>query len=96
MAHGAIDEVIRRLGIRSIVEVLPILGVGLNNDNEVYRQGVCVAISDVINLAGSDQILFYVEDLIPVLQKILCDPSSAVRKAAAETFVRLYNFIGEK
>ncbi len=75
-------------------EIIPILEKGLQSDQSDQRQGVCVGLSEIMGSTSREQVIAYIDSVVPTVRKALCDPLPEVREAAATTFDNLHNTIG--
>eukprot|EP00735_Rhodelphis_limneticus_P006871 TRINITY_DN1932_c0_g1::TRINITY_DN1932_c0_g1_i1::g.23049::m.23049 TRINITY_DN1932_c0_g1::TRINITY_DN1932_c0_g1_i1::g.23049 ORF type:complete len:2717 (+),score=940.13,sp/F4I893/ILA_ARATH/35.18/0.0,HEAT/PF02985.17/1.4e+03,HEAT/PF02985.17/1.4e+03,HEAT/PF02985.17/1.9e+03,HEAT/PF02985.17/67,HEAT/PF02985.17/6.2e+03,HEAT/PF02985.17/34,HEAT/PF02985.17/3.3e+03,HEAT/PF02985.17/0.11,HEAT/PF02985.17/0.013,HEAT/PF02985.17/0.069,HEAT/PF02985.17/1.4e+03,HEAT/PF02985.17/0.012,HEAT/PF02985.17/8e+03,HEAT/PF02985.17 len=96
MASRALGELVKKMGEKVVPEVIPFLQQGLRSPDDVTRQGVCLALSEVMGSAGRQQVIHFADQFIPTLRHALCDSSAQVRSAAAETFGILHRIIGTR
>jgi len=89
-----VGEVVRKLGERVLPDIFPILEAELASPSASTREGVCLGMSEIMASTTRDTVANYTESLIPAIRRALCDPSEAVREAAARTFVELHGNIG--
>ena len=68
---------------------------GTGSESTQERQGVCIGLSEIIQQTSRDQVLLYMESILPTVQNSLCDPDSDVRAAAALTFDSLHSAVGK-
>ncbi len=67
---------------------------GTESQSTQERQGVCIGLSEIIQQTSRDQVLLYMESLLPTVQSLLCDADPSVRAAAALTFDSLHSAVG--
>jgi HEAT repeat protein len=96
MAGKALGDLVRKLGERVLPEIIPILERGLENVGSDTRQGICLAMTEVIGSASKQQLTQFINQLIPPLRRALCDPEDDVRQAAGTAFDLLYKMAGSK
>lgn len=96
VAARTLGDLVRKLGDRVLPEIIPILEKGLDSEESDQRQGVCVGLSEIMSSTSREQVLAYVDSVVPTVRKALCDPLEDVRVAAAQTFDQLHNTIGHK
>ncbi|CAH9129951.1 unnamed protein product [Cuscuta epithymum] len=94
VAGRALGELVRKLGERVLPLIIPILSQGLNNSNPGKRQGVCIGLSEVMASAGKNQLLHFMDKLIPTIRAALCDSMPEVRESAGLAFSTLYKSAG--
>lgn len=68
---------------------------GLDSPETQERQGVCIGLSEIIQQTSRDNVLLYVDSLLPTIRNALCDKEPDVRAAAAQTFDSLHSTVGE-
>ncbi|KAI6654794.1 EIF-2-alpha kinase activator GCN1 [Oopsacas minuta] len=91
-----LGDLVRKLGERIIVEVLPILHNRLGSDDPLERQGVCVGLSELLRSTSRDQMLTHVDPIISTVNSALCDPDKMVRGAGAIAFNSLHALLGPR
>ena len=94
VAARTLGDLVRKLGERVLPEVIPMLEQGLQSEEPRERQGVCIGLSEIVQQTSRDNVLLYVESLLPTVRRALCDPEEEVRAAAATTFDSLHTTIG--
>ena len=78
-----------------LLQVIPMLEKGLDSPETQERQGVCIGLSEIIQQTSRDNVLLYVDSLLPTIRNALCDKEPDVRAAAAQTFDSLHSTVGE-
>lgn len=96
VAARTLGDLVRKLGERVLPEVIPMLKEGLNSETTQERQGVCIGLSEIIQQTSRDNILLYMNSILPTVQSALCDQQNDVRAAAALTFDSLHSTVGEE
>ena len=84
VAARTLSELVRKLGESVLSEIVPILEKGLDSSESGTRQGVCIALSEIMSTAGKMQIIDFMDSIIPAVRKALVDESAEVREAAAQ------------
>lgn len=95
VAARTLGDLVRKLGERVLPEVIPMLEEGLKSETAQERQGVCIGLSEIIQQTSRDNVLLYMESLLPTVRNALCDERSEVRAAAAMTFDSLHTTVGK-
>lgn len=96
MAARTLGDLVKKLGERVLPEIIPILEDGLRSNRSDQRQGVCIGLSEIIASTHRDMVPTFVPSLIPTVRRALQDPLPEVREAAARTFDRLHQCLGNK
>lgn len=96
VAARTLGDLVRKLGERVLPEVIPMLEEGLASESTQEREGVCIGLSEIIQQTSRDNVLVYMESLLPTVQSALCDKQLEVRAAAAMTFDSLHSTVGER
>jgi hypothetical protein len=96
IAGNALGELIRKAGDGVLASLLPTLEEGLHSTDTDAKQGICMALKELISAASVEQLEDYEKTLIQVVRSALVDPSSDVREAAAEAFDSLQEVLGKK
>ena len=91
-----LGDLVRKLGERIIVEVLPILHTKLSSDDPLERQGVCVGLSELLRSTSKDQMLAHVDPIISTVNSALCDSDRMVREAGGVAFNSLHALLGPR
>ncbi|TQD73975.1 hypothetical protein C1H46_040492 [Malus baccata] len=73
VAGRSLGELVRKLGERVLPWIIPILSQGLKDSDVGKRQGVCIGLSEVMAGAGKNQLLSFMDELIPTIRTALLD-----------------------
>jgi hypothetical protein len=96
IAGNALGELIRKAGEGVLATLLPTLEEGLHSTDVQSRQGICIALRDVISSSSSEALADYEKALIATVRVALVDSDTEVREAAAEAFDALQRLFGKK
>ena len=97
IAGNALGEVIRKAGEGVLAALLPLLEEGLQSSTDAdNRQGICIALREVVIAASPDAIEDYEKKLISIVRIALVDSDADVREAAAESFDSLQQVFGKR
>ena len=96
IAGNALGELIRKAGDGVLATLLPTLEEGLHTTDTDAKQGICIALRELISAASPEQLEDYEKTLIQVVRTALVDPDADVREAAAEAFDALQQILGKK
>jgi hypothetical protein len=97
IAGNALGELIRKAGEGVLSTLLPTLEEGLQTSTDTdARQGICIALRELIASASPDILEEYEKTLNSVIRTALVDLDPDVREAAAEAFDALQRTSGKK
>ncbi|KAL8868779.1 MAG: hypothetical protein Q9174_004758, partial [Haloplaca sp. 1 TL-2023] len=97
IAGNALGELIRKAGEGVLASLLPTLEEGLQTSTDSdHKQGICMALREIISSASQDALEDYEKTLIAVVRVALVDSDDEVREAAAEAFDSLQKMFGKK
>jgi hypothetical protein len=97
IAGNALGELIRKAGEGVLSTLLPTLEEGLQTNTDAdARQGICIALRELISASAPDALEDYEETLISVVRTALVDQDNDVREAAAEAFDSLQKILGKR
>ncbi|KAL8974279.1 MAG: hypothetical protein Q9197_001482 [Variospora fuerteventurae] len=97
IAGNALGELIRKAGEGVLASLLPTLEEGLQTSTDPdHKQGICMALREIISSASQDALEDYEKILISVVRVALVDSDDEVRDAAAEAFDSLQKMFGKK
>lgn len=95
IAAATLGEVVRRVGANALSQLLPTLEESLISSDTDAKQGICIAVTALIDSASEDALLKYQSIFIKIIRDALVDPSSGVREAAAQAFEALQEKLGK-
>ncbi|KAF2012274.1 ARM repeat-containing protein [Aaosphaeria arxii CBS 175.79] len=96
IAGNALGELIRKAGEGVLATLLPTLEEGLHTTDTDAKQGICIALRELIASASPEVLEDYEKTLIQVVRTALVDPNTEVREAAAEAFDALQQILGKR
>lgn len=96
IASNAFGELIRRAGDNVLSTVLPTLEEGLQTTDVDAKQGICLALKELISSASEEALEDHEKTLVSVVRTALTDSDDDVREAAAEAFDSLQQIIGKR
>ncbi|KAJ4359251.1 translational activator of GCN4 [Ascochyta clinopodiicola] len=96
IAGNALGELMRKSGDGVLATLLPTLEEGLHTTDTDAKQGICIALRELISAAAPEQLEDYEKTLIQVVRTALVDSDEDVRDAAAEAFDALQQIFGKK
>ncbi|KAK4692665.1 hypothetical protein P7C71_g4584, partial [Lecanoromycetidae sp. Uapishka_2] len=97
IAGAALGELIRKAGEGVLASLLPTLEEGLLSSTDTdNKQGICIALREIIFSASPEALEDYEKTLISVVRIALVDADDEVRETAAEAFDSLQRILGKK
>ncbi|KAK7204005.1 armadillo-type protein [Myxozyma melibiosi] len=93
-ASQTLSELVRRFGDSLLTQVLPTLESGLFSSDSDAKQGICVALSELIEATPMNVLEVHENTLIGFIRGALVDSDASVREAAAQTFDTLQETFG--
>ena len=96
IAGNALGELMRKSGDGVLATLLPTLEEGLHSTDTDAKQGICIALRELISAATPEQLEDYEKTLVQVVRTALVDSDEDVRDAAAEAFDALQQIFGKK
>lgn len=95
IAAQTLGELVRRAGANSMAQILPSLQESAHNNDSDAKQGVCIAVKELIESTSHDTVVNYQEIFVDILRTTLVDASTSVREAAANAFDSFQDVIGK-
>lgn len=95
IAATTLGEVVRRVGANALSQLLPSLEDALVSGDTDAKQGICIALTELINSASEEALQTHQEVFIRIVRASLVDSSAEVRRAAAHAFEALQNHLGK-
>lgn len=95
IAAQTLGEMIRRIGANALAQLLPTLEESLHNSDVEARQGICIAINELILSTQLTGLVEYQDVFIRIIRGALVDPSVGVRTVAAQAFENLQDQLGK-
>ena len=89
LAARCLGEIVQKLGEFVIPHVLDVLNNGLQNDDPIIRQVVCIGFVQVLSNCSSSVLKTWGEQFLASLKTSICDDDEHVREAAAEALTLL-------
>jgi len=88
----ALGELVRKMGDRVLGRLLPILRAAADDPlaSAATRRGVVLGLGEVVECASRAQLAEHLGEILPPIQKALCDPDARVREAAGAAFGVLF------
>ena len=81
-ASRCLGEVVRKLGERVLISVLPIMKEGLKHKLAEHREGVALGLAEILSAATDGQLEDHYGVIVPTVRDALCDEDEKVRDAA--------------
>lgn len=95
IAAQTLGETVRRVGANALSQLLPTLKESFIYGDNDARQGVCIALLELIKSSQDDDLQKYQDTFMQIVRDALTDPSSDVRLAAAAAFEALHERLGK-
>jgi hypothetical protein len=96
IAGNALGELIKKAGEGVLSTLLPTLEEGLATTDVDAKQGICIALRELIVSASPDALEDHEKTLVSVVRIALVDNDEDVREAAAEAFDSLQKVLGKR
>ncbi|KAK9447374.1 armadillo-type protein [Limtongia smithiae] len=93
-ASSTLSDLVRRFGDNLLTQFLPILEDGMYSNDADTKQGICVALSELIESAPLNVLEIHESALVAFVRGALVDPDMSVREAAAHAFDALQESLG--
>ncbi|KAH3663930.1 hypothetical protein WICMUC_005869 [Wickerhamomyces mucosus] len=95
IAAQTLGELVRRAGANSMSQILPSLQESVHSSDSAAKQGVCIAIKELIESTSNDTVVAYQEIFVDIIRSTLIDSSSSVREASANAFDSFQDVVGK-
>lgn len=96
IAGNTLSELVRKAGDGLLPNLLPVLEEGLKSNDANSKQGICIALRELIGSASIEALDDHQNTLITVVRKALIDSDKNVRETAAEAFDSLQQLLGKR
>lgn len=96
IAAQSLGELVRRVGGTSLSRLLPTLSEGMSTSDADARQGICIAVTELIGSTQVDDLEAQQALFINIIRIGLGDSDEKVRTAAAKAFDSLQDAIGNQ
>lgn len=96
IAAQSLGELVRRVGGTALSRLLPNLSEGMKTSDVDARQGICIAVTELIGSTQVDDLEAQQTLFINIIRDGLGDSNEMVRNAAARAFDVLQNAIGNQ
>lgn len=96
IAASTLGELVRRVGGNALEQLLPTLQANLGSSDADQKQGICIALRELIVSSTPEQLALHQITIVAVLRDTLVDLSPAVRSAAADAFDAYQEAIGNQ
>lgn len=94
IAASALGDMSRRAGSNALSQLLPTLEKSLISSDSDAKQGICIALHELIESSDPAVIDQYQEILVRIIRSTLTDGNPSVRESAAQAFDALQGVIG--
>ncbi|CEF63781.1 Translational activator GCN1 [Strongyloides ratti] len=94
MAGKCLGELVKKMGEKVMTHVLPVITKQLDSDNPSQRQGVAIALGEIVDNTNSEIVSIYAENLIDPIRRCLSDENEDVRESAVTLFTAFYKAVG--
>ncbi|KAK9476212.1 armadillo-type protein [Lipomyces japonicus] len=95
-ASSTLSDLVKRFGDNMLPQFLPTLESGLFAGDADAKQGICLALSELIEASPLQVLESHEKTLIGFVKSALVDTDAGVREAAAHTFDTLQDAIGDR
>lgn len=95
IAANTLGEMVRRVGANALSQLLPTLEESLVSSDSDAKQGICIALTELIRSTQHDGLVEYQDEFIRIIRDSLVDSAPGVREAAAQTFEALQEELGK-
>lgn len=95
IAAQTLGEMVRRVGANALQQLLPTLEESMSTSDSDAKQGICIALTELISSTQSDLLDKYHSVFIKIIREGLVDLSPKVREAAAQAFEAALEELGK-
>lgn len=95
IAAQTLGDMVRRVGTTALAQLLPTLEDSLTTSDTDAKQGICIALNELILSTQPAGLVEYKEVFIRIIREALTDPAPGVREAAALAFESLQEELGK-
>ena len=95
IAALTLGEMVRRVGANALAQLLPTLQESLYSSDQDAKQGICIALTELIKSSQYEALVEYQDVFVSVVRDTLVDGAPQVREAAAYAFEALQNQLGK-
>ena len=95
IAAQTLGEMVRRVGGNALQQILPTLEESMQTNDNDAKQGICIALTELIKSTQPDVLQSYQDVFIKIIREALADSAPKVREAAAQAFEALQDELGK-
>ncbi|AOA64745.1 Gcn2p kinase activity positive regulator [Komagataella phaffii CBS 7435] len=96
IAAQTLGETVKRVGGNALAQLLPTLEDSLVSGDTGMKQGICIALYELIESSSKDTIEEFKDVFVRIIRSALMDANPLVRQAAAQAFDVLQESIGKR
>lgn len=86
IAAATLGDMVRRIGSNALSQLLPTLEESMIGSDSDAKQGICIAIKELIESSSEDNVIEYQETFVKIIKDALVDANPEVRESAANAF----------
>lgn len=90
MSGRSLGELVRKMGDKVLVRIIPIFQQQIYSPLPATRQGVCSGLRETLQSLTKHQLVEHIPTLLPCIQQALCDDDLGVREAAGDAFAEVF------
>ncbi|KAG7814872.1 hypothetical protein KL924_001286 [Ogataea haglerorum] len=94
IAATTLGDMVKRVGGNALAQLLPTLDASLFASDADAKQGICIAVRELIQSSAPATVLEYRAPLFKIVRETLVDADPGVREAAAQAFDVLQEAVG--
>lgn len=95
IAAQTLGDMVRLVGSNALSQLLPTLEDNLNASDDGAKQGICIALNELIVSSQVSALTEFQDVFIRIIRDALVDSSAGVREAAAQAFESLQEELGK-